>query len=235
MIAPDASGSLIQTGFAAGGAVTWSHTCTGVDRLLVVSVGLWQDVAGTGTITGITYNSVAMTQGAALTTGAMRTEIWYLINPTTGSNTVSATVSGNTDARKFASMSYVGAHQSVVFDASNTGGASTGGPTATLTTLLRDCWVQDATTKFGTGAFTLNGGQTVIVNEAATSTGFAASYKGPRTPMGPVTMGYSEASANDWSCCVLAFRPSNPIAGDTFTNIKRQFAAPNGMSVSELK
>jgi hypothetical protein len=59
-----------------------SFDCTGANCLIIV-------VPYTTGITGITYNSVAMTRDVATNGGAQSVEIWRLNNPTTGSNTVS--------------------------------------------------------------------------------------------------------------------------------------------------
>lgn len=203
-IALDAQGGKIENGFAAGGDRVWMHTCTGSDRFLVVSVMLWQDVAGTGTISRLTYAGVDLTKAQGLTTGSMRAEIWYLANPKVGSNLVNATVSGNTDDRKFRSSSYTGAG---ALDASNTGTGSTGNPTVNITTVADNCWVIDAVAKFGTGAATVGAGQTSVMNDVSGSTLGAASYEGPKTPAGAVTMSWTEATANDWSAVAMSISP----------------------------
>lgn len=203
-IALDTQAGLVQNGYAAGGARTWSHTCTGSDLILVVSVALWQDVAGTGTISGITYNSVALTKAQGVTNGAMRAEIWYLVGPATGTNTVSATVSGDTDDRKFRSVSYTGVSG---YDASNSANGGSGNPTVSVTTVADNCWVQDAVAKFGTGAATVGAGQTSVLNNVTGATLGAASYEGPKTPAGSVTMDWTQASANDWVSVAMSFSP----------------------------
>lgn len=83
----DAKASGAQSGYIGGTTVKWNHTCTGSKLILVVYVGLWQDVAGTGSVSGVTYNGSSFTKATAVTTGAMRSEIWYLVNPTGGSGT----------------------------------------------------------------------------------------------------------------------------------------------------
>jgi hypothetical protein len=215
-IALDAQSGLVQNGFAAGGARTWSHTVAGTDRILVVSVALWQDVAGTGTITAMTYNGVAMTKAQGVTQGAMRAEIWYLVNPATGANTVSATVTGNTDDRKFRSASYTGVDQVAGLDASNSAVGGTGNPTVNVTTIADNSWVQDAVAKFGTGAATIGAGQTSLLNNVTGATLGAASYEGPQTPAGAVTMSWTQASANDWVTVAMSFKPV-AVTGTTAT------------------
>lgn len=207
-IALDAQAGLIENGFQAGATESWSHTCTGSDRLLVVSVMLWQDVAGTGTISGITYNGVAMTKAQGVTNGAMRAEIWYLANPASGANNVSATIVGATDDRKFRSVSYTGVDQASPLDASNSASAGTGNPSVAVTTIADNCWVQDAVAKFGTGVATVGGGQTAVMNDVTGNTLGAGSYEGSKTPAGSVTMDWTQASANDWVSVAMSFKPS---------------------------
>ncbi len=82
---------------------TWSHTCTGSDRLLAVGVfGELVSLDGTGVfITGATYNGVAMTlvfkqaEAQGNTPGSDRwVYLFLLVNPASGANNV--VVSGST-------------------------------------------------------------------------------------------------------------------------------------------
>lgn len=95
----------MATGFNAGPrTVSYSHTVTGSNTLLVVWVGIWQDVGGTGTVSSIDYNGTALTSAiASFRSSNMAGEMWYLVNPTTGANTLSVTVTGATDGIRVAS------------------------------------------------------------------------------------------------------------------------------------
>lgn len=53
---------------------------------------LWVTARTAGTITGITYNGVAMTSAVSLS----QISLWYLINPAAGSNNVVISTSGST-------------------------------------------------------------------------------------------------------------------------------------------
>lgn len=73
---------------------TFSHTCTGSDLILIVGVntGDANKIAGT---TSVTYNGVSMTElVSAQASNAIKASLFYLVGPSTGSNTVS--VSFNT-------------------------------------------------------------------------------------------------------------------------------------------
>lgn len=79
---------------AASAGYSWSHTCTGNARVLVVSVELFSVAQ---TVTGITYNGVALTLLGAQTTVSSvgRMEMWGLIAPATGAHSIAVTLSGS--------------------------------------------------------------------------------------------------------------------------------------------
>lgn len=124
------------TGFSAGPTVvSYSHTCTGVNRLLVVWVAIFQDVAGTGAVSAITYNSVALTNAVPSTRStAMAGEMWYLVAPASGTNTLSVTVTGANDGIRVASISFINAAQTSVLGTTNTSTGASGNPAVSLTT-----------------------------------------------------------------------------------------------------
>ena len=52
----NATSTIIHGGFTSGPTTkNWTHTTSGLDRLLVLFADIWQDVGGTGTITSATY------------------------------------------------------------------------------------------------------------------------------------------------------------------------------------
>ena len=86
----DATATSITTVINNTITITWTHTCTGSTLLLVLSAAIWQDVAGTGTITSASYNGVALTNIQAVTQTQMRSELWYLKAPASGSHALPA-------------------------------------------------------------------------------------------------------------------------------------------------
>ena len=74
-----------------GTSHTWTHT-TGTDDNRI----LWVHVmnASTVAISGVTYNSVSMTQAVA-NGASQRSSLYYLIAPDTGSNTVEVTLASS--------------------------------------------------------------------------------------------------------------------------------------------
>jgi len=101
--------SVGQTG-TNGTSLSFSHTCsTSSDRLLVVVAGgqIGRD------ITDVQYNSVSLYHAI---TGAEDIELWWMIAPATGGNTVTVTW-GQTEADRAAiAVSYTGVAQTSTLD-----------------------------------------------------------------------------------------------------------------------
>lgn len=131
---------------AATNTYNWNHTCTGTDRFLAVDVS-FLSVAGT-TVTGITYNSVALTligQQASVS-GACRVSSWGLVNPTSGTNSIVVTLSAATTSAGTA-VSYNRVHQTTPTEAFNGAQATNVGAadaTVTITTVADLSWVHAA-------------------------------------------------------------------------------------------
>lgn len=201
-IALDAQAGLIENGFQAGATETWNHTVAS-GAMLVVHVMLWQDVAGAGTISSMFANGITMTKAAAITGSQMRSELWYLLRPNSGTNVISATISGNTDDRKFRSTSWT---EVSAIGSTNTASGGTGSPSVSVTTTKDNSVVVDVVSKFGTTAATVGAGQTAVMNDNTGSTNAMASYEAKATA-GAVSMDWTEASANDWSHCAMVLEP----------------------------
>lgn len=130
-IARDAT-SKGRTPNATDNTLTVSHTCTGSNLILFVfptSNAVAQD------ITGITYNTVAMTQLSVSPKGynTLATPInfiqgFYLINPSTGANNIVATRSNGATKFSLGAASYTGVSQTGFPDAIVASGED---PTAT--------------------------------------------------------------------------------------------------------
>lgn len=127
-----------QTGTAT--SATLSHTCSGVDRILVVSVG----VASGKTVTGVTYGGVAMTKVVDGTTISVGTyaSMWILLNPATGANNIVASFSASTNYG-ISSVSYTGCRQSSQPDtvATTVKENATGTRLATVNVVSSGCWL----------------------------------------------------------------------------------------------
>lgn len=136
----------------------WSHTCSGSDRFLSVDVSLLS-VAGT-TVTGITYNGVALTLIGVQSsiTGACRVESWGLIAPATGTNNIAVTLSAAAVSASTA-VSRTGVNQTTPTEAFNSAQATNIGAadaSVIVTPIAAYCWIHAA----------------IATTDAAISTGF---------------------------------------------------------------
>lgn len=203
MITVDATSSGVSTGFSAGTTLTFSHTCTGASKL-VVSVQLWQDVAGTGTVSGITYNGVALTKigEKRQASTSMQVEMWYLDAPAAGAHNIVVTISGNTDARKAGSISLIGATNG--YDQTNSSGGSSTSASTSVTPSVNDSIIIDTLISFG--GTTAVEGSTSFFESTTGSINAAAQYY-IQTTAASKAMTWSWTTSGDYSHFVASFKP----------------------------
>lgn len=132
-IALDATSTSITNGFSGTVTKTWTHTVTGTSPIIILSADIFQDIGGTGAITLASWNGGSFTLASTTRTGTKATELWYLIATTTGSKTMSVTITGNTDAIKLAASSFTGVSPSAPLDAVAVSGGTSGNPSASVT------------------------------------------------------------------------------------------------------
>ena len=131
-----------QGGEESASSKTWSHTCTGTNRILFVS----GYIRGNGVdVTGITYNGVAMT--AIGTSQQVSTNYYdklftfYLLAPATGAHNIVASFNG-TNYSDCNAVSYTGVSQTSFPNASTTSGPTGGtSQTVSLTSTTDNCWM----------------------------------------------------------------------------------------------
>lgn len=144
----------------------FTHVVTaGTDLMLVVSVSSFSRHP-----TGVTYNSVALTQQQSAINGSIYASIWYLKNPATGSNTISVDFTAGTYGRA-GGISFTGADQTTQPDASATeNGTSATTNSLDITTVAANTYIVDAfsldQSLLSTGP-TKNSAQTLLYNRVA--------------------------------------------------------------------
>lgn len=115
-----------------GSSFTFSHTCTGTDLVLIVGVSLLGSVGRT--VTGITYNGVALTSiGNAANATTYRVEFWQLIAPATGTHNVVVSTGGPPDSVSIGSLSFTGAHQTTPVSGFTSATGNSANPAVTVT------------------------------------------------------------------------------------------------------
>lgn len=120
-------------------SITFSHTCTGSDRLLIVAV---IGDPTTDDVTGVTYNGVAMTQVGKQSPaiGYRWAYLYHLEAPASGANNVVISA-GSAHYLWGGAASYTGVNASGQPDQTATNSGT--GPTLTtsITTVADNCWM----------------------------------------------------------------------------------------------
>jgi hypothetical protein len=185
--------------FANQGSLSWSHACSGSNRILVVGV------SGAAADPSATYNGVSMTKLASHVQAAQGAwnALFYLINPASGSNTVSITWGGSGSPSAGAAVSLTGAKQSGQPDASGTQYA-TGNPSKAVTSVADHCWFVDfaGCNFFSSGqAFSspTPGTQRQNVHNDVAGFGNALGMQtyGPVSPPASTTLGWTQGVSGD--------------------------------------
>jgi hypothetical protein len=192
---------------AAASTVSWSHTCTGTNRFLAVDVSRL-GTPGT-TVTGITYNGVALSQIGAKSsaTDALKVDCWGLANPASGSNTIAVTLSG---AAAFAgtAVSYTNVDQTTPTEAFNSATATNVGvadATVTVTTVAANDWVHAA---LATDDAAVTANQTTRNNVTGAGGSGADEDTGPVVTPAATAMSYTNVgNAQTWVIAGYGIRP----------------------------
>jgi archaellum component FlaF (FlaF/FlaG flagellin family) len=183
----------------------FDHTVTtsGSDRILIVGL----NTAGIGAINQVNYDGVPMTQiGSTVNNGGSASvSLWYLVNPSTGTNTVSITLAAVTNVAAGA-VSFTGVNQTDPIDVSNSATGTSLTPSVSLTTTTDEAWIIDVVGTNG-GTITTGTGQVerwnVIQGAArgAGSTEFTSSS-------GTFTMSWEKSTSSNWAIIAAALRPA---------------------------
>lgn len=191
------------------GSVSWSHTCTGSNLILIVGIGL-QGATGAANFISVTYNGVAMTR--LNTNGTVA--LYYLINPATGAHNITASVD-DSGSKPFAGFgaSYAGAKQTGFPDSSAipTGTGTTYSPATTV--VGAGCWlVAIAGTTNNNNQLTASSGTSA--RAACWNNGNTNSYVlgDSSTNVGPgsQTLSFVADASASWQAIILSMLPVTP-------------------------
>ena len=208
---------------AALSTYSWSHTvgAGGTNRLLLVAVSIF----ATGTVTGITYDGVAMSFVRADANSIYRTEIWQLVAPATGTKTIAVTLSLSATSIATAA-SYTGVDQAVPVEA-NAGANGVSNPaSASVTTgFVRDRVFGAISTKTGSGVVVASGEAPRANNTGALGTGASADL-GAVDVASSKTLTWNGITALDnWAVSLAALKPVQPVTAITGAITFSGFAA----------
>lgn len=182
---------------------SFSHTCTGSDRILWGALG-----CSTSTLSSSTYNSVSLTRASQVNLQSSWAELWYLVAPSTGSNTLVINTAGSNSITGGV-FSFTGASQTGVPDATHNDSAQTGSVTSyshSITTIADNCMVVMSGRANGGASLTAGTNTTVSQPEVAAMGMFMARTTNPITPAGSATLAMT-SSAQQFFSTVASFKP----------------------------
>lgn len=210
------------TGTTSSISVSWSHTCTGANLVLVAHFY----AAASETMTA-TYNGVSMTQVSfsGSSGGGDGVYTFILVNPATGAHNIVGTYSANVGNLHYGvGASYTGCAQGLQPDATNqTVTSSATSISTTVTTIANNAWIVgcayggNAAGFAATGAYNIafhgTGGSTSALGWNAIAT---MDTNGAVTPAGATAVGLSmSGSANEMALTGVSLVPAGTIAFDT--------------------
>ena len=201
--------------FASNGAgpFTWSHTCSGSDRLLRVTTSHFDS---SDTISSITYNGVALTAvpGGSTNNGQYYVTAYYLIAPDTGTHDIVVTVTGSVFDFGAGAISYTDAHQTTPLGTAVTATGTSTTPSVTVSSAA-DELVDDGLVIIHGGTLSVGAGQTQRWNAIASS-GFIKYAGSTEGGAASTTMSWSNSSSQTWAIVAV---PIKPTAGAPATSI----------------
>ena len=205
-VAFDVASTSNASAWGGGSTATWTHTCTGTDRVLFVAT--FNNDNGTYP-TGVTYNGVAMTlvDQQVNDVSSFYQSLWVIINPASGANSVVVTWASGAGINNCIASSYTGADQTTQPDSFNRGSATSATSiTVSTTTVTDNAWLvghlrsSNVTISNGTNGTIRNFGNSLG------SQGFADSA-GALTPAGSKSMTLNMSPAQNLWLIVASIRP----------------------------
>ena len=193
--------------------LSWSHTTTGSDRLLVVGIAMTDDSEN---ITGITYNAISMTNirtdsNAGVDQG--ETSLWYLVNPSSGANTITATNDSSFSDGCGDAVSLTGVDQDNPLDANNGNTADNADSiSSTVTTVADNAWIVDIVSKTSNpGDLTVGANQTSRQNLDGVTYDHGMSTVDGKSPAGAEAMDWNDGGqigTFSWAHSAASFKPA---------------------------
>lgn len=196
---------------------SWSHTTgSGSNRIMIVGVSV-KFTAGSEHVVSISYGAQSLTfLRADNSSGSIRSEIWYLIGPNTGTNTVTVNLSTSQKATG-GSVTYSGVSQTAPVYADSAGGNGTSNsPSASITASTPNSFLVGnlAVRLSGSSAppVTSEGSGQTIRWDNATQYDSSSNNRGHGSEMGPVTgsqsISWTLSGSASWAVSVVALKPA---------------------------
>jgi len=207
-----------RQGVTPGTSLSFSHTCGGSNRLLLVGVTIHNATAKT---VAVTYGGVSMTKiGQACTDDGEYSYLFYLLDPASGANTVAVSWGGGSEYVYCASVSYTGVKQTGQPDANTTGVQNTTNFSLSVTTIADNCWTMALMTCWDKDIVAGAGTTLRAVNDNNATRTYSAIFdsNAAKTPAGTSTLTASLAGGH-WAGIIASFAPYVLNPPDAPTNV----------------
>jgi len=216
-IAHDASSS--TTGSSVS-SLTFSHTCSGSDRILMVATSVFDDTSqAERTVASVTYNGVSMTRIDRQDAGNIAAELWYLIAPATGANNVVVTLGATNPFAIAGASSYTGVAQTSPVEANAKASGWSQTATVNVTTIANNSMVVDSTSKYDTTEALSVGADQTSNHNTSVGSGYGirgASSREAKAAAGSVTMSWTWTTTNrDWAIVAASIKEATTVANTT--------------------
>lgn len=185
---------------------SFSHTVAADANIILALIGFRG-----GTVSGCTYNGVAMTKAAEHGYNTYTGAIYYLLSPATGSNTVAFSVSG-TGNYACGAISMKGADLLAPINVTN-GMQGTGTPTTSLTPTIDGCIGLDAWYSQSNAYFSFTYSEIFQSNPNSDTDRAGGSYRSMPTANTEYTLTTSGGQAGqEYGGCGVVVSPETPRA-----------------------
>lgn len=197
-------------------SLSFSHTCTGSDLLLLVAVTMRR--INSATVDDVTYNGVSMTLVTTATSGSRYAELWRLAGPATGSNTVAVSLSTTEQEVSAGVMSFTGVDQTTPVGTAATATGSGTTPSVAVSSTTGEL-VVDALAIENAGTLSVGAGQTSRYNTFGA--GGWNKHAGSTEP-GAVstTMSWSDTVGGEWAIIGVPMKPATGGGGGSGVPVK---------------
>jgi hypothetical protein len=195
-------------------SLTWAHTCTGSNRLLLVGIVFYRN--SNSAIDDVTYNGVSMDEVPSSTTnnGEYFVAVYSLVAPATGSNNIVVSMSGSAPFELSAGgISFTDAHQTVPLGTANTATGTSSAPSVTISSGT-DQIVFANLAMLHNGTLSVGALQTSRWNDIGAS-GFLK-YAGSTEPGdASTTMSWSNTTSQAWAITGVPVKPTTVASAGT--------------------
>lgn len=182
-----------------------------------LQVNVWTETQQNDVVSSLTYNSIALAQLTSVlnASGLGYITIWGLKNPSSGTNTLSISLSGTRNVR-MDSIVLSGVDQTTPVDANNTNTALlSSAVTGNVTTTVANAFVVSSAFEPLQNFSSVGGGQTQI--DLNNENQFRrASSTTTRATAGSETHTYTLGGNGNWCITLVAYRPSLAVTSGNF-------------------